>query len=44
MISVLQYSVSAGNGVIVLSDTLKESEWIWDRIFPNSLEKRHRMW
>ena len=38
MISVVQYSGSAGNGEIVLSDTFKESEWIWDRIVPNSLE------
>ncbi len=40
MISVFQYSGSAGNGEIVLSDTFNESEWIWDRIVPNSLEKK----
>ena len=39
MISVVQYSGSAGNGEIVLSDTFKESEWIWDRIVPNTLVK-----
>ncbi len=40
MTSVLQYSGSVGNGEIVLSDTFIESEWIWDRIVPNSLEKK----
>lgn len=40
MISVVQYSGSAGNGEIVLSDTFKESEWIWDRIVPKSLENK----
>ena len=40
MISVVQYSGSAGNGEIILTDTFKESEWIWDRIVPNSLENK----
>ena len=39
MISVLQYSGSVGTGDVVLSDTFKESEWIWDRIVPNTLVK-----
>jgi hypothetical protein len=39
MVSVLQYSGSAGTGAVVLSDTFKESEWIWDQIAPNTLVK-----
>ena len=39
MVSVLQYSGSAGTGEVVLSDTFKESEWIWDQIVPNTLVK-----
>jgi hypothetical protein len=39
MISVLQYSGTAGTGEVVLSDTFKESEWIWDQIVPNTLVK-----
>jgi len=37
MTSVLQYSGPLGTGNIVLSDTYKESEWVWDRIVPNTL-------
>ncbi len=36
MISVLQYSGSLGTGNVVFSDTYKESEWVWDRIVPNT--------
>ncbi len=39
MVSVIQYSGSAGTGEVVLSDTFNESEWIWDRIVPNTLVK-----
>jgi len=39
MVSVLQYSGSLGTGDVVLSDTFKEDEWIWDRIVPNTLVK-----
>ena len=39
MVSVLQYSGSAGTGEVILSDTFKESEWIWDQIVPNTLVK-----
>jgi len=39
MISVLQYSGPLGTGNVVLSDTFNESEWIWDRIVPNTLVK-----
>jgi len=36
MISVLQYSGSLGTGDVVLSDSFKESDWVWDRIVPNT--------
>jgi hypothetical protein len=39
MVSVIQYSGSTGTGEVVLSDTFNESEWIWDRIVPNTLVK-----
>jgi hypothetical protein len=39
MVSVIQYSGPAGTGKVVLSDTFNESEWIWDRIVPNTLVK-----
>ena len=39
MISVIQYSGSLGAGDVVLSDSYNESEWIWDRIVPNTLVK-----
>ena len=39
MVSVLRYSGSLGTGDVVLSDTFKEDEWIWDRIVPNTLVK-----
>ena len=39
MVSVLQYSGSAGTGEVILSDNFKESEWIWDQIVPNTLVK-----
>jgi hypothetical protein len=39
MVSVLQYSGSAGTGAVVLSDTFQESELIWDQIAPNTLVK-----
>jgi hypothetical protein len=39
MISVLQYSGPLGTGDVVLSDTFKESEWIWDRIVPDTTVK-----
>ena len=39
MTSVLQYSGPSGTGDVVLSDTFKESEWVWDRIVPNTLVK-----
>jgi hypothetical protein len=39
MVSVIQYSGPAGTGKVVLSDTFNESEWIWDRIVPNTLAK-----
>lgn len=39
MISILQYSGSLGTGDLVLSDTFKENELIWDRIVPNTLVK-----
>jgi hypothetical protein len=39
MISVIQYSGSLGTSDVVLSDSYNESEWIWDRIVPNTLVK-----
>ncbi len=39
MTSVIQYSGPLGTGNVVLSDTFNESEWIWDRIVPNTLVK-----
>ena len=39
MVSVIQYSGPTGTGEVVLSDTFQESEWIWDRIVPNTLVK-----
>jgi hypothetical protein len=39
MVSVIQYSGPTGTGEVVLSDTFNESEWIWDRIVPNTLVK-----
>ncbi len=39
MTSVIQYSGSMGTGKVVLADTFNESEWIWDRIVPDTLVK-----
>jgi hypothetical protein len=39
MISVLQYSGPLGTGDVVLSDSYNESEWIWDRIVPDTIVK-----
>ncbi len=36
MISVIQYSGTLGTGDVVLSENFKESEWVWDRIVPNT--------
>jgi len=36
LISVLQYSGSLGTGDVVMSDTVDESDWVWDRIVPNT--------